>query len=47
MVCKRETLREAYEMAKKKNGAPGIDGFTFEAIEEGGVEVFLSRLAMN
>ena len=32
-VCKMETLREAYEMAKKNNGAPGIDGVTFEAIE--------------
>jgi RNA-directed DNA polymerase len=25
-VCKMETLREAYEMAKKNNGAPGTDG---------------------
>jgi RNA-directed DNA polymerase len=25
-ICKRETLREAYEMAKKNNGTPGIDG---------------------
>ena len=44
-VCKRETLREAYEMAKKNNGAPGIDGVTFEAIEEGGVEVFLEQIS--
>jgi RNA-directed DNA polymerase len=40
-VCKTETLREAYAMAKSNNGAPGIDGVTFAAIEEGGVEVFL------
>jgi RNA-directed DNA polymerase len=33
-VCKRETLREAYQMAKSNDGAPGIDGVTFEAIEE-------------
>ena len=39
-VCKMETLHEAYRMAKKNNGAPGIDGVTFEAIEEGGVEAF-------
>jgi len=25
-VCKTETLREAYEMAKKNDGAPGVDG---------------------
>ncbi len=43
-VCKRETLREAYEMAKKNNGAPGIDGVTFEAIEEGGAESFLEQI---
>jgi hypothetical protein len=33
-----ETLSEAYQMAKKNNGAPGMDGVTFEAIAEGGVE---------
>src|SRR3954469_22188022 len=31
-VCKMETLHEAYLLAKKNNGAPGIDGVTFEAI---------------
>jgi RNA-directed DNA polymerase len=43
-VCKRETLRAAYAMAKENNGAPGIDGVTFEAIEEAGVEGFLAQL---
>ena len=43
-VCKRETLQEAYEMAKKNNGAPGIDGVTFEAIEESGKDSFLERI---
>ena len=43
-VCKRETLDEAYSMAKKNNGAPGVDGVTFEAIEAGGVDVFLDQL---
>ena len=43
-VCKLETLREAYAMAKKNNGAPGIDGVTFEAIEAGGVEAFLEQI---
>src|SRR5499433_821010 len=36
-VCKMETLRTAYERAKENNGAPGIDGVTFAAIEERGV----------
>jgi RNA-directed DNA polymerase len=40
-ICKMETLREAYRMAKRNNGAPGIDGVTFDTIEEGGVEKFL------
>src|SRR5262245_42457714 len=39
-----ETLREAYWLAKKNNGAPGIDGVTFEAIEESGVEAFLKQI---
>ncbi len=43
-VCKRETLQEAYQMAKSNNGAPGIDGITFEVIEESGVESFLKQI---
>jgi RNA-directed DNA polymerase len=43
-VCKEEALREAYALAKKNDGAPGIDGVTFEAIEAGGVEVFLQQI---
>jgi RNA-directed DNA polymerase len=43
-VCKRETLREAYRLAKGNDGAPGIDGATFEAIEADGVEDFLDQL---
>ena len=41
-VCKTETLRQAYKLAKKNNEAPGIDGVTFEAIEEGRLDDFLS-----
>ncbi|GAA3976456.1 group II intron reverse transcriptase/maturase [Mucilaginibacter dorajii] len=40
-VTKMETLQEAYRLAKAKDGAPGIDGVTFEQIEETGAEVFL------
>ncbi len=43
-VCKMETLQEAYQMAKKNNGAPGIDGVSFDAIEESGVEGFLKQI---
>ncbi len=43
-VCKAEVLQEAYRMAKKNNGAPGIDGVTFEAIEESGLEAFLEAI---
>src|SRR6516165_8145012 len=43
-VCKRETLYEAYRMAKENDGAPGIDGVTFAAIEESGVEGFLEQI---
>src|SRR4029450_136409 len=43
-VCKLETLREAYRLAKENNGAPGIDGVTFEAIEADGVATFLQQL---
>jgi len=43
-VLKMETLREAYKLAKKNNGAPGIDGVTFEAIEEAGLDDFLSQI---
>jgi RNA-directed DNA polymerase len=43
-VCRREMLYEAYRMAKENDGAPGIDGVTFEAIEESGVEDFLRQI---
>ena len=43
-VCKTETLREAYRLAKKNNGAPGIDGVTFEAVEAQGVDGFVEQL---
>jgi RNA-directed DNA polymerase len=39
-----ETLRAAYEMANRNDGAPGIDGVTFEAIEAQGVEALLEQL---
>jgi RNA-directed DNA polymerase len=43
-VCKTETLRAAYAVAKQNNGAPGVDGVTFEAIEAQGVEALIEQL---
>jgi len=44
-ICKLETLREAYALAKENEGAPGSDGVTFEAIDAQGVEAFLAQIA--
>ena len=43
-VCKQSTLEEAYRMVKNNNGAPGIDGMTFDDIEQKGVEIFLQNI---
>jgi RNA-directed DNA polymerase len=43
-VCKIETLREAYKQSRENKGAAGIDGVTFEMIEEEGVEKFLKQI---
>lgn len=43
-VCKMETLREAYELAKENDGAPGVDGVTFAAIEAQGADAFLEQI---
>jgi RNA-directed DNA polymerase len=43
-VHKMETLEKAYKMAKENNGAPGIDGVTFEDIESQGRDEFLQRI---
>ena len=39
-VWKLDVLREAYRLAKKNHGAPGVDGVTFEQVEAEGVETF-------
>ena len=43
-ICKIETLHAAYAMAKNNDGAPGVDGVTFAAIERQGVEAFLGQI---
>src|SRR3974377_883932 len=43
-ICKMETLRQAYALATENDGAPGLDGVAFEAIEAQDVEVFLEQI---
>jgi RNA-directed DNA polymerase len=43
-ICKPEILHEAYQLAKANNGAPGVDGVTFEAIEANGLDAFLAQI---
>jgi len=46
-VAKIETLREAYNQAKRNGGAPGIDGQSFSDIEKDGLEMFLEELSRD
>jgi RNA-directed DNA polymerase len=43
-VCKMETLEWAYYDAKQNDGAPGIDGVTFDDIEQSGLTSFLEQI---
>lgn len=43
-ICKAETLLEAYRIAKRNGGAPGIDGQSFDNIESAGLAAFLAEL---
>jgi group II intron reverse transcriptase/maturase len=43
-ITKIETLEEAYRVAKRNGGAPGIDGQTFQDIESGGLAAFLAAV---
>jgi RNA-directed DNA polymerase len=42
--CTPEVLPAAYQLAKANNGAPGVDGVTFEAIEASGLDAFLEQI---
>ena len=46
-VCKMETLREAYRMARSNGGAPGIDGSRSKPLREAARRVFSGRLGRN
>ncbi len=43
-ITKMETLKQSYTLAKRNNGAPGIDGVTFGMIEREGVDKFLQGI---
>src|SRR5260370_551321 len=43
-VCKRETLREAYRLARANDGAPGIKGVTFESVEAEDVKGIIQQI---
>jgi RNA-directed DNA polymerase len=45
-VWRWDILSHAYRLAKAKGGAPGVDGVTFEAIEEreGGADGYLREV---
>ena len=43
-VFKLETLRAAYQEAQANDGAPGLDGVSFEDIEFQGGEEFLNNI---
>lgn len=43
-ICKVETLERAYYMARKNNGSPGVDGVSFQEIEEIGVRNYILEL---
>ncbi len=43
-IAKVQTLEEAYRIAKKNGGAPGIDGESFADIEAAGVAEFLAAI---
>src|SRR5271155_4223768 len=43
-VCKMETLRTAYELAKQNDGAPGGGGVSLEAFGGQGPEALLEKL---
>ncbi len=43
-ITNMETLSEAYQIAKRNGGAPGIDGQSFEAIEASGQAAFLAEI---
>lgn len=46
-VSLKHFLREAYKRVKANRGASGVDGITFEEIEEAGLEKFIEELSIE
>ena len=46
-IWKMDVLKEAYRLAKKNKGAPGIDKVSFDQIEEQGLEKFLLQISQE
>jgi len=43
-ICREDILLHAYKLSRANAGAPGVDGVTFEQIEEQGLEAWLAGL---
>ena len=44
-MYRKDIIEYAYHLVKANKGAPGIDGMTFEAIEEEGAERYVETIA--
>jgi RNA-directed DNA polymerase len=43
-IYREDILHQAYDLMRSNNGAPGVDGVTFEMIEAEGLEEWLSDI---
>ena len=43
-ICRADILAHAYALARRNDGAAGVDGVTFDDIERAGVEAWLEAL---